>query len=118
MITRFLIALIIVAGLLGVPAMQANCPVKVSKKSSCPCCQTSAARSCCGTAMESRCGSIPLQQEDRASQSDIKPAITPSLFSVGEITFFAPAAYFPSVVENVREIPSPPLLELNCIRLI
>jgi hypothetical protein len=55
---------------------------------------------------------------DRAAQPDFKPLASPLLFSVGEIRFFTPVNFFSVVAQNSAQIPSPPPLELNCIRLI
>lgn len=114
MIVRLLTVFALMSSLLVNPVSSADCQ-PVAAKTACACC-ASAKKSCCNMAAKPHC-EIPLAP-DRTAQSDSKPLASPLLFSTGTIRFFTPHIFFSSVAKSIAQIPSPPPLALNCIRLI
>ena len=114
MSTRLIIVLVMLAGLLAGPGTLAFCPSPKAPKACCKCC--AAAQKPCGMAAKTGC-EIPVPQ-DRTAQADSKPLATPQIVAVATIRFFAPVDSFSFQSQKVAQIPSPPPLALNCIRLI
>ncbi len=115
MTARLLIVFALVSSLLAGSVSSANCQPAKAAEADCQCCAP-AEKSCCNMAAKPKCKIPPAP--DRAAQPDFKPLASPLLFSVGEIRFFTPTIFFFHVAQNSAQIPSPPPLELNCIRLI
>jgi hypothetical protein len=113
MYARLVIALALISGLMAGPVALASCPPKV-QKACCKCCANAAKP--CGMTAKTDCN-LPLPN-DQATQSDSKPMTTPQVVAMGEIQFFSPAGFPAYLQKNSTQIPSPPLLALNCIRLI
>jgi len=112
---RLIIVLALVAGLLAGQGARAFCPPPtVQKACCCRCCEKS--KQPCGMAAKARC-EIPVAQ-DRTAQPDSKPVPAPQVVAFATIRSISPLDSSSFHITNVEQIPSPPPLALNCIRLI
>jgi len=111
---RFILVLILVAGLLAGPGAGAFCPVPTVRKACCKCCETSGKP--CGMATQPKCATPVLL--DGVVQSDSNPVSAPQPVAI--LPFIQFSAFDSGVryPEKAELIPGPPPLELNCIRLI
>lgn len=112
---RWILILALLASFLAMPIASAGCKVKVVRKT-CHCCAGKAVDSCCGSSGKPECNSA--QPVDRSVQGISKIHVAPFVFTIAEIDFPADRPVHFTFSKTVAEIPSPPPLELNCIRLI